>query len=96
MRWTEINAEGKAYLALKNYPGTYRLDAASQAALPWNQRIGEMFAEDIKAYFLDQYDLIWKNGHNALDNNTQQYFDQLLSHPDIEIPDSGAPGSTIG
>jgi hypothetical protein len=94
--WSRIDAEGKAYLALKNYPGTYRLDAASQTELPWNQRIAEMFAEDVKAYFLDKYDIIWKNEHGVIDNNTEQYFDRLLSDPGIEIPEAGTSGSTVG
>ncbi|MDQ0286868.1 hypothetical protein J2Z49_001985 [Desulfofundulus luciae] len=38
--------KGRKYLRLRGYPQDRPLDGPSQAALPWDQRASEWFAED--------------------------------------------------
>lgn len=52
--WSSVNTDGRRYMNLKKYQGF--LSSEYQDKLPWELRIGEWYAEDVKQYLYEQVD----------------------------------------
>jgi membrane carboxypeptidase/penicillin-binding protein len=50
--WTKANTMGQKYIQLKQY--SQELNSTFQRELPWNERLSEWFAEDIRQIMLEK------------------------------------------
>jgi len=78
--WTGASEKGREYLKLRGYPGDKPLDARGQAALPWEERASEWFAEDFRVW-------AWEKVKGALTESrcagplmpvVREFFDRLF------------------